>query len=169
MQTEQQVNPENSAGTTENVEQAPTIKTIEEQEGHLRQMSEFQANVFAQVVEIQLRKFTRILSSSNGVTQLQKKQAETALIEAVKYALDFGVETTGAKIRDKGTVHAGITNELAAALIKAMDNRTLLLAMRMQQEEKFGEDALSVGQMNVELNNNESIETQGENNVNENA
>lgn len=83
-----------------------------------------------------LQELLKVLVSSNGVSELKKRQAAIAIDEAFQFALDFGVDVTKAKIRDEGTVFAAQTNNLAAILVKALDNRMVLLANNMYEQEQ---------------------------------
>lgn len=102
----------------------------------MRAMAEMRRDAYTQLVSIHLQNLTRIMMSTNGTTQLQKRQANKALIEAVEFALNFGIKENNT-IRDKGVVLAKETNNLAGVLVQALDNRMLLLAdnMRRQQEQ----------------------------------
>ena len=83
-----------------------------------------------------LQELLKVMVSSNGVSELKKRQAAVAIDEAFQFALDFGLNVTKAKIRDGGTVVAAQTNNLAAILVKALDNRMVLLADNMYKQEQ---------------------------------
>lgn len=102
----------------------------------MRQVAEMQAEALSQLVGIHLDRLMGIMVSTNGVSFQRKLQAVKALKEAVTFALDFGVSVTDAKIRGKGKPLAVEANELAAVLVKAFDNRMLLLADNLRQAEQ---------------------------------
>lgn len=109
-----------------------------------RMMAEMRRDAYTQLVSIHLQSLTRIMMATNGVSQLQKRQANKALVEAIEFALNFGIKDDNT-IRDKGTVLAKETNNLAGILVQALDNRMLLLADNMKrQEEKDAADAAEV-------------------------
>lgn len=122
------------------VENAETLSP-EQQKESVRELAQMRARVYEQLIDAHIMSLTRVMISTNGVSQLQKRQAESALREAVKFAMDFGVSATGAKIRQKGTVYAKEVNNLAGILAQAQDNRMLLLADALQQAEEQVVDA----------------------------
>lgn len=117
------------------------------QQGAMRQVAEMQAEALTQIVGLHLDRLMGIMVSTNGVDFQRKLQAAKALKEAVAYALDFGLGVTETKIRGKGQPLAKETNELAAVLVKAFDNRMLLLADNLRQAEEQ-EVELPVGEQN---------------------
>lgn len=108
-------------------------QTFEQKQAELKTLTEMKAKVYAQLVDAHIMSLTRVMLSTNKTSQLEKRQAESALREAVKFALDFGLGVTNAKIRDKGMVFAKETNNLAGVLVQALDNRMLLLASNMHE------------------------------------
>jgi hypothetical protein len=64
-----------------------------------------------------------------------KVQAANALVEAVLFALDFGVSVTNAKIRSGGPF-AKEVNNLAGVLAQANDIRMVLMAGSMAEEQE---------------------------------
>lgn len=91
-------------------------------------------NAMSQLLGIYIDSFSAIMLNGNGVSYVEKVQAAKALKEAVVFALDFGVDATQAKIRQSGKLSKEV-NGLAGVLVQAMDNRMLLLASRMKDEE----------------------------------
>jgi hypothetical protein len=92
-------------------------------------------NAMTQLVGIYVDSFSAIMLNGNGVSYHDKVQAARALKEAVSFALDFGVDATNATIRQGGKL-AKEVNGLAGVLVQAMDNRMLLLASKMKDEEQ---------------------------------
>lgn len=131
--------------------------TIEEQNLQMRKVTEMRHKAFTELVGIHFQELTRIMMATNGVTELKKRQANKALIEAVKFALDFGIGVTNAEIRQKGEALAKQTNTLAGVLVQALDNRMILLADNMRKEEEL--KATASEQTTEEINNET---TQGE-------
>ena len=129
--------------------------TPEQQAASVRAMAEMRRDAYSELVSIHLQTLTNVLMSTNGVSQLQKRQANKALVEAVKFALNFGIKDDNV-IRDKGAVFAKETNNLAAILVQALDNRMLLLADNMRRQEA---EESSVSQEVVENNNQETKES----------
>ena len=129
--------------------------TPEQQAASVRAMAEMRRDAYSELVAIHLQTLTNVLMSTNGVSQLQKRQANKALVEAVKFALNFGIKDDNV-IRDKGAVFAKETNNLAAILVQALDNRMLLLADNMRRQEA---EESSVSQEVVENNNQETKES----------
>lgn len=119
------------------VEQTSVEQTLEQRQESLRSVAEMKAKAYNDLVSIHLQNLTRIMLSSHGVSELQKRQANKALVEAVLFALDFGVNVTGATIRDKGVALAKETNTLAGVLVQALDNRMLLLADNLRNQEEL--------------------------------
>lgn len=131
-------------------------QTLEQQQESLRSVAEMKARAYNDLVSIHLQNLTRIMMASHGVTELQKRQANKALVEAVLFALDFGVNATGATIRDKGVALAKETNTLAGVLVQALDNRMLLLADNLRKQEELEKIA------SQSTSEEKSEETQGE-------
>ena len=129
--------------------------SLEEKQKNVRKLSEERAKVFSELVGIHLQTLTKVMMSNNGVSELQKRQANKALVEAVQFALDFGVGVTNANIRDRGTVLAQETNNLAGVLVQALDNRMILLADNLRQQQ---EAEVIASQQTTE----EQSQTQGE-------
>lgn len=123
---------------SQNVEQnqAPEV-TPEQNQQAVRKMAEMRMVSLSQLVEIHIQSLTQVMLSSNGVSELQKRQANKALVEAVKFALDFGVGATNAEIRDKGTVYAKETNTLAGVLVQALDTRMIILADKLREQQEL--------------------------------
>lgn len=127
---------------SQNVEQnqAPEV-TPEQNNEAVRKMAEMRMQSLSQLVEIHIQSLTQVMLSSNGVSELQKRQANKALVEAVKFALDFGVGVTNAEIRDRGTVYAKETNTLAGVLVQALDTRMIILADKLREQQELEEIA----------------------------
>lgn len=138
--------------STENtaVETATEV-TAEQNNEAMRMTAEMRRDALTQLVSIHVQTLTRVLMASNGVSQLQKRQANKALVEAIEFALNFGIKEDNV-IRDRGTVFANEVNNLAGVLVQALDNRMILLAdnMRKQQE---AEEAAAIA-------NNEETKTE---------
>jgi len=113
--------------------EVPTTET----QTSLRSAAEMKARAFNELVAIHLQQLTSVMMATNRVTQLQKRQANVALVEAVQFALDFGVGVTNSSIRDRGSIFAQETNNLAGVLVQALDNRMLLLADNLRKKEEL--------------------------------
>jgi hypothetical protein len=118
---------------TEEVAPAP-VKTLEEQTAELRKISRFRHKAFSELVGVHLDSFSQIMIATNGVSFQQKVEASRALKEAVMFALDLGLDVTKAQIRQSGKL-AKQTNTLAGVLAQTLDNRFLLIADKIQQDE----------------------------------
>lgn len=132
------------------VETKPEL-TQEEQQGHMKQMLEFHGKAYSELIGVHVQRLTQIMMSNNGVSELQKRQANTALLEALKFALDYGLGLTKPKIRDRGTVLAHETNELASILVKAYENKMMLQAIKLQEQqdaEAIQEDTITEQEIN---------------------
>lgn len=127
--------------------------------GHMRKVAEMQAAALTQIVSLHLDRLMAIMVSNNGVSFQRKIQAVKAVKEAFAFALDFGLGVTNANIRQKGEVLAKETNELAATLVKAFDNRMLLLADNLRQSEQ------EANEFNEQVTENNESLTQGDQNV----
>jgi hypothetical protein len=145
---------QNEEVVTTPVPEAVEERTVEQQMQDMRKISEMRFKSLSQLVELYIQSLTRIMISSNGVTELQKRQASSALVEAVRFTLDMGLDVTGAKIRQGGTL-AREVNTLAGVLAQAMDTRMLLLADNMRRDEENNKNTA------IE----EVVETKGEENV----
>lgn len=117
--------------TQTQTQEAPAVST-----SSMKQVAEMQAQALTQIVGLHLDRLSAIMVSTNGVSFQRKLQAAKALKEAVNFALDFGLGVTNAKIRQEGAALAKETNELAAVLVKALDNRMLLLANNMLEDQE---------------------------------
>lgn len=107
----------------------------EKQMMELRSLAEMKHKSFSQLLGIHLDTFSAIMVNGNGMSYKDKIQAAQALKEAVMFALDFGLGVTNPKIRQGGKL-AKETNGLAGILVQALDNRMLLIADRMNEQEK---------------------------------
>lgn len=141
--------------TEENsVETEKPVPTLEEQQESMRKIAELRARSYSDLVAIHIQQLTRVMLASHGVSELQKRQANTALVEAIKFALDFGIGATNAEIRDKGTVFSKETNTLAGVLVQALDNRMILLADNLRKQQEL--EAVASQQTTEEQNDTES-------------
>jgi hypothetical protein len=118
---------------TQEVAPAP-VKTLEEQTTELRRISQFRHKAFSELVGVHLDGFSQIMIATNGISFQQKVEASKALKEAIMFALDIGLDVTKAEIRQSGKL-AKQTNTLAGVLAQTLDNRFLLLADKIQQDE----------------------------------
>ncbi len=152
-----------AAGLQESQEQkSETELTVQERMDTTIKVLRMQHKAMSQMVAINLEQLTRVMMSSHGVSQKQKLQANAALIEAVQFALDFGLGVTKAKIRDGGEAFASQTNNLAAVLVKALDNRMVLLADNMAKQEKADQEVVLnpeelLADVELETNNEELV------------
>jgi len=129
-------------------------RTVEQQMDDMRKISEMRFKSLSQLVELHVQSLTRVMLSSNGVSELEKRQANTALVEAIRFALDMGLSVTEAKIRQGGKL-AKEVNTLAGVLVQALDTRMLLLADNMRRDEQKAQ---------AEVTEENKTETQGEEN-----
>jgi len=130
---------------TENTEtQEVTTQTPEEAQGHAKAMSEFQLTAYRQLTKAYLSSFTRVLRASHGVSEKQKIIAEKALLNAVEMALGFGVDGQEVSLPQKGQAFASESANLANAIVKAQDQRMLLVALQYKAEEESQENTEAV-------------------------
>ena len=121
----------------------------------MKATARMQQIALSNLVGIHIDSFSAIMVNGNGVSYAEKLQAATALKEAILFALDFGLDVSKKKIRQSGKL-AKEVNNLAAVTVKALDNRMLLLAAAMKEQEDME---------NKQLTENESVEeNKGENN-----
>lgn len=118
----------------ESVEQT-TPTTAENMETTIKALK-IQQKALSQLVNIHAQTLISVMISSNGVSELKKRQAAVALLEAIEFALDFGVNVTKPRLREGGEVFANQANNLAGVLVKALDNRMVLLADNMYKQEQ---------------------------------
>ncbi len=126
---------ENNEVQTETPVEATTEQTVEQQEGHIKDMAVFNHTVYRELTKAHLSQFTRIMRAGNGVSQKQKIVAEKALLDVVEMALGFGVDGNETALPEKGQAFAHESANLANALVKAMDNRMLLVALQQKDAE----------------------------------
>ncbi len=132
----------NSEKQTEAVEQlesqvseAPVERTPEEEERYLRIMAKAEMqNLLLQINNLTIGMVNHI-ASSNGVKQVDKALSSAALINAILFALDFGVQTSKVKLFDKGHKYYKENHTLAAMLVKAFETKTVMLAYQAKDEE----------------------------------
>jgi hypothetical protein len=115
-----------------------------DQVGELRRLAEVKHKTYSKLMEIHLNNNLTVLMSTNGVSYNKKNQARQAIVEAFQLVLDFGLGITDANITVQGTLGSNAA-KMAAIFAQANDNRMLLLADRLNQEN--------------ELNNNETATT----------
>lgn len=127
------------AVTEESAVEAQTRRptTLAEEKAGARKILEMRQKSLSRLVEIHLQVLTQVMMSNNGVSELEKRQANKALLEAVTFALDFGVGVVKPTLRDKGQKYAQQANNLAGVLVQALDNRLILLAENMQEQDEL--------------------------------
>ena len=160
MQAQEEVQDERVLMTGDEQMNQPPVQSMETTIKALK----IQHKAMSQLVGMHLETLLSVMVSSNGVTQKKKLQAAAALIEAFQFSLDFGLGITKTKIHDKGEPYATQANNLAAVLVKAQDNRMVLLADQMAKQEALeAEQQLNADELlaDVELETN-SEETQSE-------
>lgn len=111
--------------------------TLAEEKAGARKILEMRQKSLSRLVEIHLQVLTQVMMSNNGVSELEKRQANKALLEAVTFALDFGVGVVKPTLRDKGQKYAQQANNLAGVLVQTFDNRLILLAENMQEQDEL--------------------------------
>ena len=105
----------------------------------VQKAAEMKAKGLSSLVGIYIDSFSAIMLNGNGTSYQAKVDAANALKEAIRFALDFGVEASKAKIRQGGKLSKEV-NVLAGIMVQAMDNRMLLLASKMNEQEKQVEE-----------------------------
>lgn len=122
--------------TQETTSEAQPEVTLEQSQQAMRNVAEMQADALYEIVGLHIDRLSGIMVSGNKVSFQQKIQAAKALKLAVQGALKYGVKAN-LGLPEKGQVLAKETNELAAVLSQAMENKMLILAdnYRQQQEE----------------------------------
>ena len=107
----------------------------EEQLEQLYKVSSMRHKALGDLMGNYIDYFSSIMVSSNGVSFQKKLEAAQALKEAVKFAFDFGLNVSKAKIRQSGNL-AKETNGLAGVMVQALDTRFLLLADKLKKDEE---------------------------------
>lgn len=140
-------------------QQVPEV-TAEQSQRAMRQTAEMQAEALYEIVGLQLDRLMGIMVSGNKVSFQRKVQAAKRVKQGIQAALKYGVKKD-LGLPEKGEALAQETNELAAVLTQAMENKMLLLAdnYRQQQEDERSEELYKMQMDTQDLNNNE---TQGE-------
>jgi hypothetical protein len=110
-----------------------TESTTVNNEG-LKKTAEMQHKVLSNLLGIYIDSFSAVMLNNNGVSQQSKLEAAKGLKEAVLFSLDFGLSVTKANIRQSGKLSREVNN-LAGVLVKALDNRMLLIANAMKEQE----------------------------------
>ena len=123
---------EEEVKTEEQPKTPPTPQTPED----LQKVGEMKHRVYVQLVGTHLHELIKTMISSHGVSYQTKVNAAGALVEAVQFALDFGLNIVKCPIRQEGTKFAQEVNNLAGILAQAQDNRMLLLALQMKKQEE---------------------------------
>lgn len=121
---------------SETQEQTTPEVTLEQSQKAMRDVAEMQAEAYQEIVGLHLDRLMQIMVSTNGVSFQRKVQAAKRLKQAVQGALKYGVKRD-LGLPEKGEALAQETNELAAVLTQAFENKMLILAdnYRQQQEE----------------------------------
>lgn len=125
--------------TTTEVTTAPEVVNPEKQLMELRSLAEMKHKTFVNLLGIHIDTFSAVMVNGNGVTYNEKIQAARALKEAVLFALDFGLDISKTKIRQGGKLSKEV-NGLAGIMVQALDNRMLLIADRMNENENKVEE-----------------------------
>lgn len=119
---------------TEVQQEKAVEQTPEQQEESLQKMATMRHKAFSQLVKIHIQNYGQTLIATKGVSYLEKRNALDSMLKAVEFALDFGLNLNNTSLRDKGT-YAKMENDLASTLVHALDNRMILLAQKMKEEE----------------------------------
>jgi hypothetical protein len=109
--------------------------TQEEQLFELRKLSQMKHKTLTNLLGIHLDSFSAMMVKSNRVSYTEKLQAAQALKEAILFGLDYGLGITNPKIRQSGTL-AKEVNNLAGVFVQTLDNRMLLVADKLNEQEK---------------------------------
>mgnify|MGYP007031181460 CR=1 FL=1 len=125
--------------TATEVTTAPEVVNPEKQMMELRSLAEMKHKTFVNLLGIHIDTFSAVMVNGNGVTYNEKIQAARALKEAVLFALDFGLDISKTKIRQGGKLSKEV-NGLAGIMVQALDNRMLLIADRMNENENKVEE-----------------------------
>lgn len=134
-----------------NEQSGVTVQTYED----LRKMTELKHRASAQLVKAHLINYGATMIATNGVSYQTKLNALTDMVDAVLFAIDYGLDITKPELKQKGAA-AKQQQSLAAILAQALDNRFLLIADNMRKEDEKQEQTVE---------NEQATETQGETNV----
>lgn len=134
--------------TTELTEAETLSRGLEE----TRKITEFRHKQLSTLTVINIQNFCAMMISTNGVSYAEKVQAAEALTEAIKFSLDFGLGITKADIRESGKLAKDV-NRLAGILVQSMDNRFLLLAQNMKDQQDSNETVTTTNEETKETQN----------------
>jgi hypothetical protein len=98
--------------------------------------SEIKLATMTNLACVYIDSLSAVMVNGNGTLYEKKLAAAAALKEAFKFALDYGLNVTGAKIRQQGTQFSKEVNSLAAVFVQAMDTRMLLMTNKIIESEQ---------------------------------
>lgn len=101
----------------------------------LRDLSTMNAKVLSQILDAHIMSLTQVMISGNKVSYAKKLQAEKALRQAIRFALDFDLNVTKATIPQQGQAFAQESANIAGVLVKAIENNMVLKAYKLQDSE----------------------------------
>lgn len=101
-----------------------------------KRTTEIKFATMSNLVGIYVDTLCAVMVNGNGTSYQKKLNAAAALKEAFQFALDFGLDVTGAKIRQEGNQFSKEVNSLAAVFVQAMDSRMLLMTNKIIENEQ---------------------------------
>jgi hypothetical protein len=127
---------------SENTEQSQVVDN--------QRTTEIKFATMSNLVGVYVDSLCAVMVSGNGTSYQKKLNAAAALKEAFRFALDFGLDVTGATIRQEGTQFSKEVNSLAAVFVQAMDTRMLLMTNKIiENEQKTNEGDTNVTEQTV--------------------
>lgn len=119
---------------TETKEETKQEATPEQQRQQALDMAKIHQRALDNLVRLDIRNYLNMLTAP-GVSGVQKQVIKTSIERAIAAAVDYGVDVTNQGLMEKGKL-AKLESSFAAHLARLMDNRMLLLADRLDKEQK---------------------------------
>lgn len=116
-------------------QKAPPEVNMEKSLEELRRISEFRHKSLSDLTVAHFYNCCSVLMSSNGVSEKEKIIMRNDLGQAIRAILDFGLGITKVDVKEHGK-HAKDVGTFAAVFLQAIDNRFILLADNLQQQER---------------------------------
>jgi hypothetical protein len=102
-------------------------------------MAEMKHKAYLSLIGVHIDNLNQAMLTTNKSPYPKRVEAAKVLTEAVLYALDFGLDKRQTTLRQEGTIFAKESHTLAAILAQMIDNKMLLMALKLKDKETENE------------------------------
>ncbi len=119
---------------TETTVEAAPQKTVEQQFNEMAIVAKSRHKALSQLTRAHVADYLHTLAFAPKVSGNEKADLILKFVDMLEGVLDFGVNATGAKVPGNGSAGKRVS-VIGGILAQALDNRMLLLAQKMQDDE----------------------------------